>query len=78
MRGEQAVPERRRLRAGGDAELLPQRPVQAVELAQHGVPVAAGRVPPHEGEVGALVARVELGHRLPAAGQAQQVQVDTA
>ena len=42
-----------------------ERPVQAVELAQRGVPVAVGRVPPHQGEVGALVARVELGHRLP-------------
>ena len=78
MRGEQPVPQRRSLRAGGDAKLLPQRPVQAVELAQRGVPVAVGRVPPHQGEVGALVARVELGHRLPPAVQAQQVQVALA
>jgi len=48
---------------------------QAVELAQGRVPVTIGRVPPHQGEVGALVARVELGHLLPAAGQAQQVQL---
>jgi hypothetical protein len=75
VRGGQAVPERRSLRAGGDTELLPQRPVEAVELAQRGVPVAIGRVPPHEGEVGVLVTRVEFGHCLPAAGQAQQVQV---
>ena len=39
-RGEQAVPECRSLRTGGDAELLPQRPVQAVELAQGGVPAS--------------------------------------
>jgi hypothetical protein len=75
MRGEQAVPECRSLGTGGDTELLPQRPVQAVELAQRGVPVAVGRVPPHQGQVGALVARVELGHLLPAADQAQQVQL---
>ena len=78
VRGEQAVPQRRSLRAGGEAKLLPQRPVQPVELAQRGVPVAVGRVPPHEGEVGALVARVEFGHRLPLAVQAQQVQVTLA
>ena len=75
MRGEQAVPEGGSLRAGSDAELLPQRPVQALELAQRGVPVAVGRVQPHEGEVRALVARVEFGQRLPAAVQAQQIQV---
>ena len=75
MRGEQAVPECRSLGTGRDAELLPQRPVQAIELAQRGVPVTIGRVPPHQGQVGALVARVELGHLLPAADQPQQVQL---
>jgi len=41
---------------------VPQGPVQALELAQCGVPVAVRRVPPHEGEVGALVARVAFDH----------------
>ena len=73
--GEQPVPQRRSLPAGGDAQLLPERPVQALELAQRGMPVAIRGVLAHEGEVGALVRRVEFGHRLPAAVQPQQVQV---
>ena len=78
MCGEQAVPQRRSLRAGGDAEFLPQRPVQALELAQRAVPVAVRRELAHQGEVGTLVAGVEFGHRLPAAVQPQQVQVTAA
>ena len=73
--GEQPVPQCRSLRAWGDAELLPQRTVQALELAQRGMPVAVRRVLAHEGQVGALVARVEFGHRRPATVQPQQVQV---
>ena len=73
--GEQPVPQRRSLRARGEAQFLSQRTVQALELAQRGMPVAVRRVLAHQGQVGTLVARVEFGHRLPAAVQPQQVQV---
>jgi hypothetical protein len=75
LRGEQPAPQRGRLGTGTDAKFGAQGPVQPVELAQRGMPVAVRRVPPHQGEVGVLVGRVELGHLRSAAVQAQQLQV---
>ena len=80
---------RRARRAAGRAAPRPRGPgatpssrrsvaVEALELAQRGVAVAVGGVPAHQREVGDLVAGVELDDRLPAAVEAQQVEVAEA
>ena len=56
---EQAIAELDRLPAGLDPELGPQRPVQAVVLAERAVAVAGGHELPHQLQVRPLVARID-------------------
>ena len=73
--GEQPVTERQRFASGNHTQLASQRAVHAFELAQGGVAIAVRRVATHECEMGELVARVELDHRLPLTVEAQQVEM---
>ncbi len=73
--GQQAVAQRRRRGARGNAQFAAQRAVHALVLTQGGVAIALGRVSVHERQMGPLVARIELDHGVPTAVEAQQVQV---
>ena len=78
MVGEQAVAQLDRGPSRGDAELAPEGLVEPLELPEGGVAVAVGRVALHQRDVGRLVAGVELDQLVPAAVEAQQVEVAQA
>ncbi len=73
--GQQAIPQRDCLASGSHAELTAHRPIHPLELAERRMPVAVGRVPAHECEMGDLVARVDLDDGLPPAVELEQVEV---
>jgi hypothetical protein len=67
--GQQPVPQSQRLSSRADTELAPQRPVQALELTKGTMAVAGGGVLAHEGQMGGLVAGLELDDDVPATVQ---------
>ena len=74
--GQGAVAQCDRLRAGCDAKLPAQHPVEAFELAERGVAVTGCNVAAHQFEVGAFVAGVEVGDVLPAFVEAEELEVE--
>ena len=73
---EQAIAELDRVPTGLDAELGPERPVQAVVLAERAVAVTRGHELPHQLQVRPLVAGIDGDDVLPPLQQREDTDVE--